>query len=94
MITSSVCAAQKGWSGAGSNRRPSASQAGHIPSRRESCERYALSAVTAACRWPLLLLSPLLSATGAVSRLRPSAPLLRPAPSTPVLARRASPPSD
>jgi hypothetical protein len=37
-------------------------QAGHIPSSRESCERYALSPVAAACRWSLLLLSPLLSA--------------------------------
>jgi hypothetical protein len=37
-------------------------QAGHIPSWLESCECYALLAVTAACRWSLLLLSPLLSA--------------------------------
>jgi len=38
--------------------RPSAFQAGHIPSWRGSCERYALSLVAAACRWLLLLLSP------------------------------------
>jgi hypothetical protein len=43
-------------------RRPSAFQAGHIPSWLESCECYALLAVTAACRWSLLLLSLLLSA--------------------------------
>jgi hypothetical protein len=42
--------------------RPSVFQAGHIPSWLESCECYALLAVTAACRWSLLLLSPLLSA--------------------------------
>jgi hypothetical protein len=42
--------------------RPSAFQAGHIPSWRESCERHALSPVAAAGRRPLLLLSPLLSA--------------------------------
>ena len=38
-------------------RRPSVFQAGHIPSWRGSCERYALSPVAAACRWSLLLLS-------------------------------------
>jgi hypothetical protein len=38
-------------------RRPSANEAGHIPSWRGSCERYALSPVAAACRWSLLLLS-------------------------------------
>src|SRR5262245_33756333 len=32
------------------------------PNPRGSCERYALSPVAAACRWWLLLLSPLLSA--------------------------------
>jgi hypothetical protein len=44
--------------------RPSAFQAGHIPSRRGSCERYALPpvAVAAGGRWSLLLLPPLLSA--------------------------------
>ena len=42
--------------------RPSAFQAGHIPSWRESCESYALSPVAAGRRWSLLLLSPLLSA--------------------------------
>jgi hypothetical protein len=34
-----------------------------IPSWHGSRERYALSPVAAACRWSLLLLSPLLSAT-------------------------------
>jgi hypothetical protein len=33
---------------------PSAFQAGHIPSQRESCERDALSPVAAACRRSLL----------------------------------------
>jgi hypothetical protein len=37
-------------------------QAGHIPSWRGSCERYASSPVAAGSRWLLLLLSPLLSA--------------------------------
>ena len=46
----------------GADPRPSAFQAGHIPSWRESCERYALPPVAVACRWLLLLLSPLLSA--------------------------------
>jgi hypothetical protein len=41
--------------------RPSAFRAGHILSRRGLCECYALSLVAAACRWLLLLLSPLLS---------------------------------
>jgi hypothetical protein len=41
---------------------PSYFQAGQIPSWRGSCERYALSPVADACRWSLLLLSPLLSA--------------------------------
>jgi hypothetical protein len=40
--------------------RPS-SKAGHIPSWHESCESYALLPVAAGSRWPLLLLSPLLS---------------------------------
>jgi hypothetical protein len=43
-------------------RRPSAFQAGHIPSWRGSCERYALWQVAGASRRSLLLLSPLLSA--------------------------------
>jgi hypothetical protein len=42
--------------------RLSVFQAGHIPSWRGSCERYALSPVAAGSRWLLLLLSPLLSA--------------------------------
>jgi hypothetical protein len=42
-------------------RRPSAFQAGHIPSWHKLCERYALSPVIAACHRLLLLLSPLLS---------------------------------
>ena len=46
----------------GLSRRPSVFQAGHIPSWRGSCERYGLSPVAVACRWSLLLLSPLLSA--------------------------------
>ena len=37
-------------------------RAGHIPSWRGSCERYALSPVVAVSRWSLLLLSRLLSA--------------------------------
>ncbi len=61
-ITGHVRGLVKWWSGAGSNRRPSAFQAGHIPSWRRSCERYALSPVAADSGWPLLLLSPLLSA--------------------------------
>ena len=45
--------------------RPSAFQAGNIPSWRESCECYALSAVADDSGWLLLLLlSPLLSAAG------------------------------
>jgi hypothetical protein len=53
------------WSGAVA--RLSAFQAGHIPSCCGSCERCAPSLVAAACRWSLLLLSPLLS-----TRRRPS----------------------
>jgi hypothetical protein len=64
---------QSRWNG--SDPRPSAFQAGHIPSRRGSCERYARSAVAAVCRWSLLLLSPLLSAAvagrTATCRFRP-----------------------
>ena len=37
-------------------------QAGHIPSWRRSYGSYALSPAGVACRWLLLLLSPLLSA--------------------------------
>ncbi len=40
---------------------PSAFQAGHIPSWHGSCESAALSLIAVACRWSLLLLSPLLS---------------------------------
>ena len=47
--------------GAVLTRRPSAFQAGHIPSWQKSCECYALSPVAGAYRWLLLLLSPLLS---------------------------------
>ena len=46
------------WSG--TVERPSAN-AGHMPSWHGSCERCALSPVAAGSRWPLLLLSPLLS---------------------------------
>jgi hypothetical protein len=60
--------------------RLSAFQAGHIPSRRECCERDALSPVAAVCRCSLLLLSPLLSAAGAVFRFRPRAPVHAAAP--------------
>ena len=42
-------------------RRPSAFQAGHIPSWHKSSERYALSPVAADSGRLLLLLSPLLS---------------------------------
>ena len=48
------------WRGC-ADERSSVFQAGYIPSWRGSCERYALSPVAAACRWSLLLLSPLLS---------------------------------
>src|SRR5215471_10528740 len=51
---------QSRWNGA--DPRPSAFQAGHIPSWHRSCESYALSLVAGACRWLLLSLSPLLSA--------------------------------
>jgi len=42
-----------------------------MPSWRGSCERNALSPVAGACRWLLLLLSPLLSDLGqdAIARL-------------------------
>ena len=54
----------------GAVERPSVFQAGHIPSWRGSCERYALSPVAAVSRWLLLLLSPLLSVAGPVPYLR------------------------
>jgi hypothetical protein len=50
--------------GHAANHRPSAFQAGHIPSWHGSCECYALSPVAAVSRWSLLLLSPLLSLFG------------------------------
>jgi hypothetical protein len=48
---------QSRWNGA--DPRPSAFQAGHIPSWRGSCECYALSPVAAVSGWLLPLLSPL-----------------------------------
>jgi hypothetical protein len=45
----------------GADPRPSAFQAGPMPSGHGSYECYALLPVAAACRWSLLLLSPLLS---------------------------------
>jgi hypothetical protein len=62
-------------------RRPSAFQAGHIPSWRESCERYALSSVADVCRWLLLLLSPLLRRQGSPALSVSLAPSLMPPPS-------------
>jgi hypothetical protein len=53
-------------------RRPSAFQAGHIPSWRESSERYALPTIAVDSGWLLLLLSPLLSAAGPVSEISPA----------------------
>ena len=50
--------------------RPSAFQAGHIPSCGESCESYALSPVADDSGWLLLLLSSLLSAVGPVPPCR------------------------
>ena len=55
--------------------RPSVFQAGHLPSWHRSCVSYALSPVAGACRWLLLLLSPLLSARS--GRLCPAAPGVR-----------------
>jgi hypothetical protein len=46
----------------GADPRPSAFQAGHLPSWHRSCESAALSLIADARRWWLLLLSPLLSA--------------------------------
>jgi hypothetical protein len=54
----------------GADPRPSAFQAGHIPSWRGSRECYALSPIAAGSRWLLLLLSPLLSATGPAPHFR------------------------
>ena len=54
----------------GADPRPSAFQAGHIPSLRESCESYALSPVADDSGWLLLLLSSLLPADGPVPHLR------------------------
>jgi hypothetical protein len=54
----------------GFDPRPSAFQAGHIPSWLGSCERYALSLFADVSRWLLLLLSPLLSAAGPVPYFR------------------------
>ena len=58
--------------------RPSAFQAGHIPSWHGLCESYALSPVAGACRWLLQLLSPLLSALrqGAFARRPPGVCLM------------------
>ena len=53
-----------------SDLRPSAFQAGHISSWRESCECCAQSPIAGACRWLLLLLSPLLSPVGRVPHPR------------------------
>ena len=46
----------------GADPRPSAFQAGHIPSRRATRECLRVLPTADACRWLLLLLSPLLSA--------------------------------
>ena len=54
--------------------RPSAFQAGHIPSWRGSCESYALSPVAGGSGWLLLLLSPLLSSVRHVRAWPPSPP--------------------
>ena len=83
----------------GADPRPSAFQAGHIQSWRGSCECYALSPVAAACRWLLLLLSPLLSAAVARRALLDVSRLTHPRPGTlPALALRPCapplPPSD
>ena len=55
--------ARRSWTAPGRmTLRPSAFQAGHIPSWRGSCGSYALSPVTAVSRWLPPLLSPLLAA--------------------------------
>jgi hypothetical protein len=71
----------------GTSRRPSAFQAGHIPSWRESCERDALLPVAAACRWPLPLLSP----AHRVRTLHPGPGLSAPRPSPPIGLTAADP---
>ena len=58
----------------GADPRPSAFQAGHMPSWRGSCERCSLSPVAAGSRWPLLLLSPLLSSARRDRAWLPSPP--------------------
>ena len=55
-------------------RRPSAFQAGHMPSWHGSCECRALSPAAAGSGCPLLLLSPLLSSTLPVRAWSPSHP--------------------
>ena len=60
------------WHGA--VERPSAFQAGHIPSWRGSYERYALSPVAAVSQWSLLLLSRLLSSARCVRTWPPFPP--------------------
>jgi hypothetical protein len=54
----------------GLDPRPSAFQAGHIPSWQRSRGRYVPSPLAAGCRWSLLLLSPLLSAASPVPHFR------------------------
>jgi hypothetical protein len=56
----------------GADPRPSAFQAGHIPSWRGSCERCALSLLAATCRWSQLLLSPLRSTRRGPSGSKPT----------------------
>ena len=56
------------WDGA--VERPSAFQAGHIPSWRESSERYALPTVAVDSGWLLLLLSA--AGPGPVSEISPA----------------------
>jgi hypothetical protein len=65
--------------GAGAVERLSAFQAGHIPSCRGSCERYALSPIAAGRRWSLVLLSPLPSAQPKSSGGEPTGPQTPPA---------------
>jgi hypothetical protein len=61
---------EKWWSGAGSNRRPSAFQAWRTPSSFPSCERCGPSSIAAGSGWLLLLLSPLLSGAADPAALR------------------------
>jgi hypothetical protein len=58
--------------GAVLTRRPSAFQAGHIPSRYGSCECYALSPGAAGCPWLQLSLSLLLSTRCSLSGSKPT----------------------